>query len=170
MEVTKGFQQSETNYKRKCMHGILCWNDANALGNRYIWIGFRAAVLQTRVGMSCLRDEPLGNNILRPTKFVSKNLSAEERYSNLEREVWALLHDLEKFHYYQIAREVSIITDDKPLVAVFKKDVATLSQKLQCILLRIDQYRVSILCKPEPDLFIADWLLRQNHDKIKIMK
>ena len=35
--------------------------------------------------MSCLRDEALGNNILRPTKFVSKNLSAEEKIQQLRK-------------------------------------------------------------------------------------
>ena len=48
-------------------------------------------------------------------------------------------------------------------MAIFKKDVATLSQGLQQILLRIHQYRVKIIYKPGPDLFIADWLSRQNH-------
>ena len=48
--------------------------------------------------------------------------------------------------------------DHKPLVVIFKKDVATLSQRLQCILLRIYQYRIKILFKPRPDLLTADWL------------
>ena len=32
------------------------------------------------------------------------------------------------FHHYCVAREVSIITDHKVLVAIFKYDVATLSE------------------------------------------
>ena len=38
-----------------------------------------------------------------------------------------------------------------------------LSQGIQCILLRIYQYRIRILYKPGPDVFIVDWLLRHNH-------
>ena len=72
---------------------------------------------------------------------------------------------LEKFHHYCFAREVSIITDHKSLIATFKKDAATLSQRLQWILLRIHQYRVGIIYKPGPDLSIAHWLFRQNHNK-----
>ena len=64
-------------------------------------------------------------------------------------------------------REVSIITDNKPLVTIFKKDVATLSERLQQILLRICQYRMRIIYKPGPDLFILDWLSRQNYNKDK---
>ena len=71
------------------------------------------------------------------------------------------MHGLERFHHYCFAREVSIITDHKPLVAIFKKDVATLSQQIQCILLRIHQYQVRIIYKP--GLFIADWLSQHNH-------
>ena len=59
--------------------------------------------------------------------------------------------------------EVLIITDHKPLVVMFKKDVATLSQHIQCILLKIHQYRVLIIYKPGPEIFIADWLSRSNH-------
>ena len=56
-----------------------------------------------------------------------------------------------------------VITDHKPLIAMFKKDVATLSQRIQCILLKVHQYRVQIIYKPGPDIFIADWLSRYNH-------
>ena len=55
--------------------------------------------------------------------------------------------------------------DHKLLVAIFKKDVTTLSQGKQHFLLRIHPYRVKIKYKLRPDLFIADWLSRQNHNK-----
>ena len=53
--------------------------------------------------------------------------------------------------------------DHKPLVSIFKKDVAMLSQHIQHILLKIHQYSVQIMYKPGPDIFIADWLSRHNH-------
>ena len=56
-----------------------------------------------------------------------------------------------------------VITDHKLLVAMFKNDMATLSQCIQCILLKIHQYRVQIIYKPGPESFIADWLSRNNH-------
>ena len=62
---------------------------------------------------------------------------------------------------------MSIITDHKPLVTIFKKVVATLSKGLQEILLRIHQYRVRIIYKPGSDLLMADWLSRQNHKENK---
>ena len=46
---------------------------------------------------------------------------------------------------------------------MFKKDVATLLQCIQCILIKIHQYRVQIIYKPGPDIFTADWISRHNH-------
>ena len=46
---------------------------------------------------------------------------------------------------------------------MFKKDIATLSQHIQHILLKIHQYRVQIIYKPGPEIFIADWLSRHDH-------
>ena len=42
-----------------------------------------------------------------------------------------------------------------------------LSQQMQCILLKIHQYRVQILCKPGPEIFIAYWLSWHNHEEGK---
>ena len=56
-----------------------------------------------------------------------------------------------------------VITDHKTLIAMFKKDVATLSQCIQHILLKVHHYSVQIIYKPGPDIFIADWLSRYNH-------
>ena len=69
---------------------------------------------------------------------------------------------IQMLHHYSCARQWSINTDHKQLVAIFKKDVATLSKKPQQILFRMYQYRVRILSKPGTDLFMADWLSRQN--------
>ena len=52
-------------------------------------------------------------------------------------------------------------------MAIIGKDVVTLSQFLQCIILHIHQYRVHILYKPDPKLFIADWLSHHNHNEKK---
>ena len=77
------------------------------------------------------------------------------------------MHGLEKFHHICFGKEVLVITDHKPLVSIFKKDVATLSQRILHILQKIHQYRVQVIYKPGPDIFIADWLSRYNHDEGK---
>ena len=118
--------------------------------------------------MTCPRNTAPDNTILRPIAFASKGLtSAGQRYSSIIREELGILHALERFHYYCLVREVSIITDHKSLVAIFKKDVATMSQRIQCILLRIYQFWVRILYKLGLELFITDWLSRYNHTENK---
>ena len=95
-------------------------------------IGLGIAILKTRSSTNFPRDKASDNSILRPITFASKSLSgAGRRYSNIEREALGILHRFEKLHYYCFARKVSIITDHKPLVAIFKKDVAVLSKKIQ---------------------------------------
>ena len=105
--------------------------------------GLGTTLLQTRDGNTCPKYIALHNNILRPITFAGKSLTRTEcRYRSIKREGLGILHGLEKFHHYCFAREVSIITDHKSLVAIFKKDIATLSQLIWCILLRIHQYSV----------------------------
>ena len=100
--------------------------------------------------------------------FTCKSLTgAESRYSNIEHEALGIIHGLEKFHHYCFGRNVIIFTDHKPLIAIFKKDVATLSQPIQRIMLKIYQYHLQIIYKPGPQIFIADWLSRQNHKEGK---
>ena len=123
-------------------------------------IGLGAALLQTWRGTTCQNDTVSDNPILHPIAFASKSLTGtEHRYSNIERDALGILHGLKTFHHHCFAREGHKITDHKPLVSIFKKDVAMLSQYVQHILLKIHQYRVQILYKTRPQIFVADWWL-----------
>ena len=55
-----------------------------------------------------------------------------------------------------------MITDHKQLVAMVSKDITTVSQWLQCIMLHIPKYSMYILYKPGPYLYIVEWL---SHNK-----
>ena len=92
-------------------------------------VGLGTALLQTWDGTTCQKDMVLDNTILHPIEFASIHLTnAEHRYSNIERDVLGILYRLKKFQHYCFMREIYVITDNKPLVFIFKKDVATLSQ------------------------------------------
>jgi len=53
-------------------------------------------------------------------ELASKLLSeTESRYSNIEREMLAVLFGLEIFHYYAYGRPVVVESDHKPLEAIF---------------------------------------------------
>ena len=97
-------------------------------------INLGAALLQLRNNINCPKDTAPDNTNLCPIAFVSKSLTgAEQRYSNIKHKALGILHDLEKFHHYCFGREVLAITDHKLLVSIFNREVATLSQRIQCI-------------------------------------
>ena len=113
-------------------------------------------------GMYCGKHKVPDNVILCPMAFASKRLSSAEWQCNIKQKVLCILHGFKKFHHYWLAKEVCVITDDKPLMVWVNKDVATLFQQLQCIMLHIHQYGVHILYKLGPELYIVDWLSPKN--------
>ena len=117
--------------------------------------GLGAVLLQLCDNITCQKGMVPDNIILHPIAFASKSLTgAEQRYSKIKWEALGILHGLEKFHHYCFGREVLIITEHKLLVSMFKKDVATLSQHIQHILLKIHQYKVQIIYKPGPEILL----------------
>ena len=95
-------------------------------------VGLGAALLQTRSNTNCHRDEVPHNTILMPIACASKSFTeTEKRYSNIEEKHWVYYTALKKFPHYCFMREVRIITDHRPLIAIIKKDVGTLSQGFQ---------------------------------------
>ena len=129
-------------------------------------VGLGAALLQTQEGATCQKDMVPYSTILYPIAFASKGLTgAECMYSNIEREVLGMLHGLEKFHHYYFARDVYVITDHKPLVTIFKKDVATLSQGIQQILLKMHQHRVQNFIQTRDLKFLLQISLSHHNHK-----
>ena len=123
--------------------------------SRNICMGYRSQS-QLRFWMWLPRNEAPNNVVIQPIVFVSKSLTgAETWYKNIEMEVLGILHGLYFFHHYCFA---CMITDNKPLVEIFKKDVANLSHRLQGILLQVHQYNIRKAYKPGPQLF------RHNHE------
>ena len=83
-------------------------------------------------GWGTCQQSTVENNICKPNSD-----RCQTHYSNTEREALDILHDPEKVHHYCLTSEVSVITDHKIPVGIFKKDVANLSHRLQSILLYI---------------------------------
>ena len=114
--------------------------------------------------MQFARNEATNKAELLPIVFANIYLASTDIwYCNIEREALGILPVLEMFNHYCFSHEVSMTTDNKQLVAIFKKDVVILSQKIQRMLLYIHQHSRRILYKATPQLFIADWLSRHNH-------
>ena len=94
-------------------------------------------------------------------EFASKLLTETEgRYSNIEREMLAVLFGLEKFHYYAYGRPVVVESDHKPLEAIFKKHLSSAPPRIARMMLRIQKYDVQIKYVPGKDIPVADALSR----------
>ena len=98
-----------------------------------------------------------------PIEYRSKLLTeTETRYSNIEREMLAIVHGLEKFHYYAYGRHVTVETDHKPLEAIFKKHLSSSPPRIARMMLRIQKYDVEIKYVPGKNVPLADALSRIN--------
>ena len=97
----------------------------------------------------------------RPIAYASRSLTtAEKHYAQIEKEMLAAVYALEKFHHYTFAREVDVITDHKPLIAIWKKPLAKAPRRLQTLLLRARNYRFTLIYKPGTEIPTADTLSR----------
>ena len=71
----------------------------------------------------------------RPIAYASKSLtSAEQHYSQIEREALSIIFGVRKFHQFLYGRTFTLLTDHKPLLTIFwdKKGIPTVvASKLQ---------------------------------------
>ncbi len=98
-----------------------------------------------------------------PVTFASRALTpAETRYSQIEKELLALVFGLEHNHQYVYGRKITLWTDHKPLVSISRKPLATAPKRLQRLLLRLQQYDTEIHYKPGKEMYVPDTLSRAH--------
>ena len=77
--------------------------------------------------------------------YVSRTLTpAEERYSNIERELLGVVFTMERLHNYVFGEPVRVQTNHKPLEMIWKKSIATASPRLQRLRLRLARYEIQV--------------------------
>ena len=77
-----------------------------------------------------------------PVMFASRALTrAEKNYQNLERECLATIWGMEKFHYFLYGKQFTLETDQKPLVAIYKKHMVEISPRIQRLVVRSFPYQ-----------------------------
>ena len=67
---------------------------------------------------------------------------------------------LEKFHYFTFGQPVTILTDQKSLIAIAKKALVNAPPRLQRLLLRLNNYNATLLWIPGKEMVYADHLSR----------
>lgn len=97
----------------------------------------------------------------KPIAFASKSLTdAETRYANIERELLSAVYGCERFHTYLYGKPFVIHSDHKPLEMIQLKNLHAAPPRLQRMLLRLQNYNVTIQYKPGRSLLLADGLSR----------
>ena len=97
----------------------------------------------------------------KPVAFASKTLTpTQSNYSNIEREMLAVVQGVERFHTYLYGRAFTIVTDHKPLEIICRKPITAAPPRLQRMLLRIQGYDYRVRYQPGEKMIISDTLSR----------
>lgn len=84
----------------------------------------------------------------------------QQRYSQIEKELLAVVNGCRKFHYYVYGTDFVIETDHKPLLGLLSKPIENLSPRLQRMLFELFKYRFQLVHVPGKKLYVADALSR----------
>ena len=97
----------------------------------------------------------------KPIAFASRTLTpAETRYAQIEKEMLAVCYGLTKFHHYTYGRDVTVVTDHKPLTSIVGKPLDKAPKRLQNLLLRTLEYNFELVYRSGSDIPVADTLSR----------
>ena len=97
----------------------------------------------------------------KPIDFASRSLTdVETRYSNIEREmlgvVWAVLH----YKQYVYGQRFIVKNDHSPLEPIFKKDLHSITVRLQRMVMQLQGYDMSIVYQKGKEMYVPDCLSR----------
>src|SRR5690606_965 len=96
-----------------------------------------------------------------PLYYASQTLSAaQQKWAQIEKELYSILFRLERFHSYTYGRQVLVHNNHKPLQSILKKPLDQVPKQLQSIMLRILVYNVSLEYHPRSEMLLADLLSR----------
>ena len=97
----------------------------------------------------------------KPVMYMSRALTeTEQRYSNIERELLAIVFALERLNHYTFGRTITVQSDHQPLQSIWKKSIASASPRLQRLLLRLAHYDLNIESLRGKENVITDALSR----------
>jgi len=98
----------------------------------------------------------------RPLYYASRVLTSTERkYAQIEKELLAIRFACSRFDQFIAGNpDITVRTDHKPLLAIFKKPVLAASKRIQVMLLQLQRYNVKLEYHSGKEVVIADTLSR----------
>ena len=107
-------------------------------------------------------------NNLRPVFYASKTLTdMESNYSNIECKMLGVVLSILHFKHFTFGHKVNIITDHKPLITLFRKNLHATSPRLSRMLVQILDYNIEFHHQEGTKMHLSDALSRVNtHDSI----
>ena len=97
------------------------------------------------VGLGAVLEQKQADGLFRPIYYASRKLSdVETRYSQFEREALAVRWACQKFHLFVYGIDFEILTDHKPLVAIFNGKHKAPNARLERWLLSLQPYTFTV--------------------------
>ncbi|XP_014671627.1 PREDICTED: uncharacterized protein K02A2.6-like [Priapulus caudatus] len=141
---------------------VLCTNSMLAHFDPSLPIGVSCDASEVGIGAVLFHRYRDGSEL--PIANVSKTLTdTQRRYSQVQKEALAVIFALKKFHQFLYGRNFVLVTDHKPLLALFgptKETPMLAANRLACWALMLSQYDYSIKYRKTSDHGNADVLSR----------
>ena len=101
-----------------------------------------------------------------PVFYVSKTLTdTESNYSNIEHEMLGVVFSILHFKHFTFGWKVRVITDHKPLITLFRKNLHSTSPRLSRMLVQILDYNIEFHHQEGTKMHLSNALSRLNtHD------
>ena len=100
--------------------------------------------------------------------YASRALTTvQQGYSQIEKELLAIVYGCQKFHQYIYGREVE--TDHRPLESIFKEPLYQASFRLQKMLLQLQSYDLKVRYQLGKEMYLADTLSRSNLKETEVI-
>lgn len=97
----------------------------------------------------------------KPIAYASKSLTDSQiRWAQIEKELFAIWFGCSKFHQYVFGQIITVETDHKPLITLFKKSLADIPVRLQRLMMKLQMYELHVVYKSGKEMYVSDTLSR----------
>ncbi|KAK2720773.1 hypothetical protein QYM36_004599 [Artemia franciscana] len=86
--------------------------------------------------------------------------TTEQNYSQLEKELYAIVFGCKHFHHYIYGRKTIVTTDHRPLETILSRPLHTAPARLQRMMIQIQPYDIEVHYSPGSDIPVPDALSR----------